>query len=73
MPEPASTRLIVDQSQTIVVLDTNAARNLAHELQCPSWALTLGGLNKGAALILKEGITTEDEVDNAITDDIPIS
>jgi hypothetical protein len=39
----------------------------------PRGSISLGGLNKGAALILKEDITTEDSVDTANTDDIPIS
>ncbi|MBD8148256.1 hypothetical protein IFT37_20105 [Pseudomonas fluorescens] len=60
MPKPAPPRLIVDQGETIVVLDTNAARNLAHELQCPPWALTFAKMKKeGYSFSLADGALME--------------
>ncbi|HEK1010713.1 TPA: hypothetical protein SMP92_004014 [Pseudomonas putida] len=60
MPAPAAPRLIIDQSQTIVVLDTNAARNLAHEVECPPWALTFEEMKKnGYSFSLADGAFME--------------
>lgn len=60
MQQTTPPRLIVDNSQVIVVLDTNPARNLAEMEVCPSWVSTFAAMSThGYSFSLAEEAFTE--------------
>lgn len=53
-------RLIIDDHEIMVVLDTSPVRELAHEVDCPEWASTFEEMShKGYSFSLADGTFAE--------------
>jgi len=53
-------RLIIDDQQIMVVLDTSPVRELAHESDCPDWVCTFEEMsNQGYSFSLADGTFAE--------------